>query len=783
MKKIIKNLFIRLIYLIAILNSSNLLSDEKTNNSETTKKQCEKIEFLNREIFSISASTTNSDRFIFIATDKNYDHVFSICLEIKNLSDTSQNITVQLDNPRIRHAELINVSGDTKTPLAVSGLEYPLKNWKRFGSEIIFNIDIPPGENQKIELNIGSIFPYNSQIQISDSETAFNILTKQKMATGLLCGIIFSLVFYSAFLGISAKDKTYLFLFGSTSCVTLLQLNDMGELYFLWPDSIYWNNVSSGIFAIISTFCGVGLARSYLITKGTNPKFDRILAIYFWYMAIIALPLPLFENDSLFLTFFAMPTVIIVLPSLVIISIIRIRQHYTPAKLYLLALAMPIIAGLIIFLMYIGTIPSSPMARVLPLTGTALQLILFAIALGERINWLKEQQFTSSQQTLLFNTETNAKKNFLAHISHELRTPLAGIIGLADLARKNPLYSTNKVLIDGINESASHLLETTNTLLDHARLDAGKWIISNEIFNTNQIIKSLSEKHNPSASRKNITLSIKKDKKIPEFLYGDKNIIERIVDIIIENSISHTKNGCILVNIDTTTNKHHKMFIRFDIVDTGNSVDESYRPRIFEIFELADTSTTREQQGLGLGLSLSKKFCDFLGGEIGYESSPQHGTAFWCMLPCQLPPDQSIQTPPSTEAMAEPEDPTKKRILIAEDDETLQLIIKSQMDKLKINSTIFPNGKPLVEEYEKCHPEVGMVLLDWNMPICNASAAIAAIREYEMNKRLPPVTIAVLSAYDKNSAKDMQLPEDIKLLQKPVTTANLIKLFSSSQKL
>ncbi|MBK8289316.1 MAG: hypothetical protein IPK95_12385 [Cellvibrionales bacterium] len=93
------------------------------------------------------------------------------------------------------------------------------------------------------------------------------------------------------------------------------------------------------------------------------------------------------------------------------------------------------------------------------------------------------------QDELLSKTETNAKKNFLAQISHELRTPLAGIIGLADLAKKNTLYSTNKTLIDGINESAKHLLDTTNTLLDHARLDAGKWPVTKETFSPTSLIK------------------------------------------------------------------------------------------------------------------------------------------------------------------------------------------------------------------------------------------------------------------------------------------------------
>ena len=628
--------------------------------------------------------------------------------------------------------------------------------------------------------------------KVSTTDEAFEAIVLQQMAAGLLSGLIFSLVFYSAFLGLISKDKTYLFLFGSTTGVTLLQLNDMGVLYLLWPDAIYWNNVCSGIFAVASTVCGVGLARSYLITAGNTPRADKILRVYFWYLLLVSLPTPLLENDNIFLWLYALPTVFLILPSLVIVSIIRIRQHYTPAKLYLLALTMPIIAGLIIFLMYVGIIPTSPMARVFPLTGTAIQLVLFAIALGERINWLKEQQSKSHHQELLSITETNAKKNFLAHISHELRTPLAGIIGLADLARKNPLYSTNKALIDGINESASHLLETTNKLLDHARLDAGKWTISNETFNLVILIKNIVAKHAENSAKKNITLSIQIDKITPDFIYSDKIVMEKIIDIIISNAINSTKDGCILFNVETTINKPDNLLIRFDIVDTGKSIAENHKTKVFEIFELSDKSTTREQQGLGLELSLSKKFCELLGGQIGHESNPQHGTALWCVLPCKLPPESRIQITATTEMVTNKskEEPAQKidiatpqKILVAEDDDTLQLIISSQLDKLQKKHAVFPNGKPLVEEYIKNHPQIGMILLDWNMPICNASDAIALIRQYEMTHKLPPVNIAVLSAHDKHNAKEMNLPPEIMLLQKPVTAEDLVRLFNSFNKI
>jgi signal transduction histidine kinase len=767
--------------LLALLTLLACPALAKNNNSTNPgETRCPTIDFFpgTHQEFPITTESEASEKVQFLTTDKEYEHTGHICLDIRNLSGTPQKITIRLDNSRIRHVEFFDMTTGYNTPLGTSGLEYPLKNWQSFGSEIMFNITLAPGTEKQLGLNFGSIFPYKSQIKISNSDSAFDTLIFQQTITGLLTGLIFSLVFYLAYLGINAKDKTSIYLFMSASCATLLQLNDMGLLYPLWPNAIYWNNISTGIYSASSTIFGIGLARHFLLTKNTTPRTDRILSFCFWYLIFIALPLPFFENDRLFLNLYAIPVVILVLPSLVIASIIRIRQGYKPAKIYLVALAMPIVSGLIIFLMYLGVLPSYSMTRILPLMGTALQLILFSFALGERINWLEEQKTISSQKELLSKTETSAKKNFLAHISHELRTPLAGIIGLADLAKKNALYSTNKALIDGISESATHLLETTNTLLDHARLDAGKWPIINKVFSPSSLIRKIVDRNKDEASKNNVTISMKVDKKTPEFLYGDADIIGRIMEIVIKNSILSTNDGCILVNFETFIKNSGSMFIRFDVIDTGRGISDERREKIFEIFELVDSSTTRVQQGPGLGLSLSRKFCDLLGGEIGYNSNPQQGTAFWCILPCSLPPEDAkyITNEAGKNSISNPHRPTSRSVLVAEDDETLQMIISSQLSKLGINHRVFPNGKPLLEDYVSNHQQVEAVLLDWNMPICNASEAIQAIRQFEKSQQLPPVTIAVLSAHDKHHSKEMNLSTDIKFLQKPVSTDDLVNL-------
>jgi signal transduction histidine kinase/CheY-like chemotaxis protein len=719
------------------------------------------------------------------ATDTAYAHQGSLCLNLINKTASTKNISIYLENPRVRHVELINVTGSTHTLMGVSGMEYPLKIWEKLGAEIIFDLNIPANSSQTFNLNIGSIFAYNSRLLIQDSGRIFNIVTLQQSVTGVLVGFILSLVLYSLLIGLATKEKTYLFLFGSTSMVTLLQLNDMGMLHLLWPDALYWNNISSGVFAIISTICGIGLARNYLATKDSTPRADLWLRILFWYTLVVALPTPFLQNDPIFFAVYALPTVVITLPSLIIISAIKIRQGYAPAKFYLIALLAPVVAGVIIFLMYAGVLPSSQITRALPLVGTAAQLLLFGYAIGRKIEWITQQRNQSINTVLQAKAESEAKKNFLTHVSHELRTPLAGIIGLSEIARKNPAYKENQQLVEGIHDSAELLLSSINMLLDHARVDSGKWKTHNTVFNVRLLVEDIVQSHTKSLGKKDISLNYQIENNTPLLIEGEQNITQKILDCVLEYSINNMSQGHILLKVEPE--QHKGLYaIRFDVIDTGDGIAEEHKPEIFEIFELPDHSTTRAQRGMGISLSLGKKLCRLLGGDMDFESNPLHGTAFWCHIPCRplTNTDHPLiaNTAPPAAAETTRQTTINGSILVAEDDETLQLVVASQLEKLEKTFRIYPNGKPLVEDYIKNHDNIAAILLDWNMPICNASAATLLIRDHEKKMQLPPIPIVIMTAHDRASTNELDLPPSIHVLHKPVTINDLSQILTTLQK-
>ncbi len=774
--------WIPLFFLLLISTALQCAAD--TNNCKTI--------YLSKNTNATTELKTNTSFIdsLLEASDIAYTQQGRACINVVNRTNTSKKISLYLENPRVRHVELINISHEKHTLIGVSGMQYPLENWEKIGSDILFDLDIPANTSQTFNINAGSTFAYNSIVLIQDSSNIFNVIILQQSLTGVLAGFVFSLVLYSLFIGFATKEKTYFFLFGSTCMVTLLQLNDMGMLYLVWPNSLYWNNISSGVFAISSTIFGISLARYYLQTQESMPKTDLWLRIIFFFLTIIALPIPFSQSDAIYFSLYAMPTLVLTLPTLFIVSITRIRQGFTPAKIYLIALCAPFAAGMIIFLMYSGVLPSSQITRVLPLLGTAIQLLLFGYAIGKKIEWLKIQKNTSMYAALQAKAESEAKKNFLTHVSHEIRTPLAGIIGLTEIAKSNPAYTDNKALIEGIHDSAETLLSSINTLLDHARVDSGKWKTNNSVFNVHLLTEDIVKHFNRQLAKKNISINCQIGNNTPLLIEGEKNITQKIVECMLEYSINNMSQGHILLKLEPE--QYNGLYtMRFDVIDTGDGVSEERKAEIFEIFEQSDRSTTRAQRGMGISLSLGKKLSRLLGGDIGFQSNPLHGTAFWAHIPCRLLTDSSAAlisssattSKASTAAAPQVNSQMMQRcILVAEDDETLQLVVASQLEQLEKTFRMYPNGKPVVEDYIKNHDNISAILLDWNMPICNASAATLFIRDHEKKMQLPPIPIVIMTENERASNNELGLPPNIHVLHKPVTINDLSQLFTTLPK-
>ncbi len=363
----------------------------------------------------------------------------------------------------------------------------------------------------------------------------------------------------------------------------------------------------------------------------------------------------------------------------------------------------------------------------------------------ENLELLVEERTAELQQA-------NASKDmFLANMSHELRTPLNSILGLIKLLLLEDNVSDDyKDTLRVIEKSASSLLEIVNDILDLSKIDADKIIIEHKPFNVSGLMYSLLEMIKPLASQKGLDLksNVKELEKLN--VIGDEFRLSRIILNLTSNAIKYTPEGCVEIDVQVEKISDDKVNFIMNIIDTGIGIDDDKIDHIFEKFTQAEESTERNFGGTGLGLNITKKLVNLMGGSISVESKIGKGSKFSFTLPFNLIELEAIE--PDTENF----DVTKResnriafrdaKVLIAEDHEFNQIFAMKLLRQYGCNNyELVVNGSDAIEEFKS--NEYDVILMDCHMPKINGYNATKKIREIEAsNKNAKKTPIIAMTA-------------------------------------
>lgn len=221
-----------------------------------------------------------------------------------------------------------------------------------------------------------------------------------------------------------------------------------------------------------------------------------------------------------------------------------------------------------------------------------------------------------------------AKAQFLAAVSHEIRTPMNGVIGMLALLHGTPLTDHQRAMVQVARDSAGDLLKILNDIIDFARIEAHDLTLSCAPFDPRAALRAAVEAARPRARAKGLALRLRIDRGAPERLAGDAARFRQVVSNLLGNAIKFTDAGSIQVEATPCDEG-----LRIAVRDTGVGVASEAQGRIFEGFTQADGSSTRRFGGLGLGLSISRRLVEAMGGRIGLESEEGRGATFWFVLP------------------------------------------------------------------------------------------------------------------------------------------------------
>ncbi|MEI7724185.1 MAG: ATP-binding protein [Bacteroidota bacterium] len=361
------------------------------------------------------------------------------------------------------------------------------------------------------------------------------------------------------------------------------------------------------------------------------------------------------------------------------------------------------------------------------------------------------------------------KSAFLANMSHEIRTPMNGILGFAGLLKEPDLTGKEQQEYIGIIEkSGARMLNIINNIIDIAKIESGIVEVDLHESNINEQIDFIYNFFKPEVEKKNIKLLYRNALTTNEaVITTDREKLYAILTNLVKNAIKYTFKGSI--EIGYTLKDANPAELEFYVADTGIGIPKDRQDAIFERFIQADITDKEAYQGAGLGLSISKAFVEMLGGKIRVESEEGRGSKFYFTIPyVSVSEIQTIHAPLSLDSQIINQIKNLK-ILIAEDDETSEMLLVRVIDSLSHEVLRSTTGSEAVEICRK-NPDIDLVLLDIRMPGMNGYEAARLIRQFNQE-----VVIIAQTAYGLSGDKEKAIKAGCNdYLSKPIGKDELL---------
>lgn len=365
------------------------------------------------------------------------------------------------------------------------------------------------------------------------------------------------------------------------------------------------------------------------------------------------------------------------------------------------------------------------------------------------------------------------KFTFLATMSHELRTPLNAIIGFSDLVESNRPIDEIINFCQIINKSGIHLLGIVNEIFDFTLIETGEIKLIYGEHNLKEIISDvyqIIEKEQFSLKKEHISFTYHIPPKANELIIKtDKQRLQQILINLLKNAFKFTDSGSIKFGFNLIKD-NEKAVIQFYVEDTGIGIAKDKEKIIFDVFRQADDSNVRKHDGVGLGLSISKKITELLGGELWLKSKLGVGSTFFFNLPCPFLMEGQEDVFEKFDLIPN-YDHKNQTILIAEDDSTNYSLLEFMMEPYNVNLLWARNGKEALDIFNS-NPNINLIMVDIRMPKLNGIEVTKFVKK--MNPHLP---VIVHTAYSNSVDKELALRAGCdEYITKPFQKSDLIRL-------
>ena len=361
---------------------------------------------------------------------------------------------------------------------------------------------------------------------------------------------------------------------------------------------------------------------------------------------------------------------------------------------------------------------------------------------------------------------SKAKSDFVANMSHEIRTPLNAIMGTAQILQKTELSTLQNKYVSMVVLSAQSLLAVLNDILDFSKIEAGKMELVSAPFYLSDVMQQLAAIMSMAAEKKNIELIIDIDNAIPRMFIGDANRLHQILVNFISNAIKFTETGEVTVSVTSDDSRADQVLLRFSVIDTGIGISQEQQERLFSPFIQADSSITRKFGGTGLGLTISRRLAELMGGLISMSSVVGKGSEFTATIPFKT--SNEVKHTEYTSATEK-----KRHLLVVDDNESVRNSIANIISHWQWSADIVASVEEGVAALRKVQADnfsYDAILLDRQITGIDAADPLSVMRAIVGDKY--PI-IVMTNLYRRETFSENEIAQPDGIIFKPITSSTL----------